>query len=221
MNCQEFQSIVRDYSRGEWTSEGRQTSARQHLSVCPDCRLRLETECALNGVLRNLRVEAEAPAGVEQAVLAAFRSRKPARAPRWRVAAWVAIPVAAALLLAAVALRPGPKTEPEAARRQPAPVVEALPPEATAPDPPPVSVPSPPKVTYAKAPEATRSEFIPLRYGKPLESGEPVQVIRIALPRAELVRMGLPIAMDGGATTVRADVLLGEDGLAKAIRFVY
>ena len=65
------------------------------------------------------------------------------------------------------------------------------------------------------------TEFVPLRYGKPLESGEPVVVVRMQLPAAQLRQLGLPVAPDAASQTVKADVLLGGDGLAKAIRFVY
>jgi hypothetical protein len=39
--------------------------------------------------------------------------------------------------------------------------------------------------------------------------------------RSELMRLGLPVAPDAASAYIQADVLLGEDGLAKAIRFVY
>ncbi|MBI3678866.1 MAG: hypothetical protein HY235_00420 [Acidobacteria bacterium] len=71
------------------------------------------------------------------------------------------------------------------------------------------------------APVEMVTEFVPLRYGKPLEPGEPIQLIRIQVPQAELLRLGMPVAPDSGARLVKADVVLGEDGLAKAIRFVY
>ncbi len=72
----------------------------------------------------------------------------------------------------------------------------------------------------AKAPTELVTEFMPLRYGKPVEAGETLQMIRIKLPQSEMIRLGLPVAPEP-ARTVKADVLLGEDGLAKAIRIVY
>jgi hypothetical protein len=74
----------------------------------------------------------------------------------------------------------------------------------------------------AKAPETESvTEFIPLVAGAPgatpLESG---QLVRVQLPRAALAPLGLPLNAERGNEPVKADVLLGNDGLARAIRFV-
>ena len=65
------------------------------------------------------------------------------------------------------------------------------------------------------------TEFIPLLAGapaaQPLESG---QLVRVQLPRAALASLGLPLNAERGNEPVKADVLLGNDGLARAIRFV-
>ncbi|HZH32051.1 MAG TPA: hypothetical protein VEY11_14895 [Pyrinomonadaceae bacterium] len=65
------------------------------------------------------------------------------------------------------------------------------------------------------------TEFIPLVSGAPaappLESG---QLVRVQLPRAALSSLGLPLNAERGDEPVKADVLLGGDGLARAIRFV-
>ena len=45
------------------------------------------------------------------------------------------------------------------------------------------------------------------------------QIIRVRLPRSTLVRFGFPVNMDRNEN-VKADVLVGVDGLARAIRFV-
>lgn len=63
-------------------------------------------------------------------------------------------------------------------------------------------------------------EFLPLRAGPVLHPGESAQVLRIQVPRAELVRFGYPYEPDAGQQKVQADVLIGEDGIARAIRFV-
>ena len=51
----------------------------------------------------------------------------------------------------------------------------------------------------------------------PLESG---QLVRVRVPRAALASLGLPLNAERGNEPVKADVLLGGDGLARAIRFV-
>jgi hypothetical protein len=45
-------------------------------------------------------------------------------------------------------------------------------------------------------------------------------IVRVELPRSALVRFGLPVNMDRMNEKVKADVWLGVDGLAHAIRFV-
>ncbi|HEV3060712.1 MAG TPA: hypothetical protein VGY48_20880 [Vicinamibacterales bacterium] len=63
--------------------------------------------------------------------------------------------------------------------------------------------------------------FLPLPYsGVPMSDG---QVVRIEVPRAALATFGL-LPVDSVSTeitgTVLADVIVGEDGLARAVRFV-
>jgi hypothetical protein len=73
--------------------------------------------------------------------------------------------------------------------------------------------------TYAKDCEDC-ADFFPLPYGenqKPMERGE---VIRVQMPRSALIAFGLPVNVEGADTPVKADLLVGEDGLARAIRFV-
>jgi hypothetical protein len=75
----------------------------------------------------------------------------------------------------------------------------------------------------AAKPEEAESvtEFISLVAGTPdappLESG---QLVRVQLPRAALASLGLPSNIERQNEPVKADVLLGYDGLARAIRFV-
>jgi len=72
----------------------------------------------------------------------------------------------------------------------------------------------------ARVAEVT-TEFMPLEYsGVPATS---MQVVRLAVPRAALASFGLmpPESLDRASTdTVLADVLVGDDGLARAVRFV-
>lgn len=63
------------------------------------------------------------------------------------------------------------------------------------------------------------SDFFPLIYGAPppLESG---QLIRVQMPRSALVAYGLPVNLERADTPVKAELLVSEDGQARAIRFV-
>ena len=70
----------------------------------------------------------------------------------------------------------------------------------------------------------TRSEivtdFLPLTYASNLSQLNDGQVVRVQLPRAALQSFGLPMNAERASERVTADVLLGYDGVARAIRFV-
>ncbi|HKO43616.1 MAG TPA: hypothetical protein VJU84_10005 [Pyrinomonadaceae bacterium] len=71
-------------------------------------------------------------------------------------------------------------------------------------------------------PEASEvvSHFMPLGDTNPANIQEGAQVVRVELPRYAMARFGLPVNMERYDERVKADVWLGADGLARAIRFV-
>jgi len=64
------------------------------------------------------------------------------------------------------------------------------------------------------------TDFIPLSYMSAASLQEGGQIIRVQLPRSALANFGLPVNMDRYNEKVKADVLYGVDGMARAIRFV-
>jgi hypothetical protein len=67
-------------------------------------------------------------------------------------------------------------------------------------------------------PPEIASEFLPLAYsGVPVTDG---RIVRLAVPRAALASFGLAPLDSSEVGTVMADVIVGEDGLARAVRFV-
>jgi hypothetical protein len=64
------------------------------------------------------------------------------------------------------------------------------------------------------------TRFMPLGYAGPINLQDGGQVVRVALPRSAMLSLGLPVNMDRYSESVKADVFLGVDGLARAIRFV-
>ncbi|HKP88020.1 MAG TPA: hypothetical protein VJZ26_18090, partial [Blastocatellia bacterium] len=70
--------------------------------------------------------------------------------------------------------------------------------------------------------EATEiaTDFIPLLHGDELNLMESGQMVRVELPRSALISFGLPMNMERADERIKADVVLGSDGLARAIRFV-
>jgi hypothetical protein len=67
-------------------------------------------------------------------------------------------------------------------------------------------------------PGEVATAFLPLIYsGVPMTDG---QVVRLVVPRAALASFGLAPFDTVDSGTVMADVIVGEDGLARAVRFV-
>jgi hypothetical protein len=63
-------------------------------------------------------------------------------------------------------------------------------------------------------------QFVPLTYlaqGMAMDSGT---VVRVELSRAALASLGFTGGVEGSAESVKADVILGDDGVARAIRLV-
>jgi hypothetical protein len=64
------------------------------------------------------------------------------------------------------------------------------------------------------------TEFIPLVQGGSYTQAEEGHLVRVELPRSALASFGLPVNAESQGGRVKADVLMGEDGVARAIRFV-
>jgi hypothetical protein len=64
------------------------------------------------------------------------------------------------------------------------------------------------------------TDFIPLMQGAHYAQAEGGHLVRVELPRSALASFGLPVNAEAAGGRVKADVLLGDDGLARAIRFV-
>jgi hypothetical protein len=74
-------------------------------------------------------------------------------------------------------------------------------------------------VESADAREIT-TQFIPLVQEGGFAQSEGTHLVRVELPRSALSSFGIPINAEQSGGRVKADVLLGEDGTARAIRFV-
>lgn len=64
------------------------------------------------------------------------------------------------------------------------------------------------------------TDFMPVTYGGAANLADGGRMVRVELPRSAMASFGLPVNMDRANERVKADVLLGVDGLAHAIRFV-
>jgi len=83
----------------------------------------------------------------------------------------------------------------------------------------PISSPVKPRRAHVtRQPREIVTEFFPLIDAPPpMDRGE---VFRVTVPAAAMRTVGLPVAEDRLADRVQADVLVSEEGLATAIRFV-
>jgi hypothetical protein len=64
------------------------------------------------------------------------------------------------------------------------------------------------------------TDFIPLVQGGQFGQAEGGHLVRVELPRSAMASFGLPVNYERADGRVKADVLLGDDGIARAIRFV-
>lgn len=182
----------------------------------------------------------EAPPHVEERLLEAFRRSRPlaakprlvhgrrilgGRAARW---AWIPLAAAAALLFFTISARQPAAERPVAKRTIPET------PRTAAPEP--VGVQpartSPPAVAVraaarpaARQPRMIATEFLPLVPGEGMEplineGMDGGQIVRMRVPSSVMRNVGLPVRDDRLAEPVLADMLLGQDGTARGIRFV-
>lgn len=74
---------------------------------------------------------------------------------------------------------------------------------------------SPPKPA---PPAAADAQFVPIPYTVPLTAEEPTTVMRMEIPVSALLAAGFQIPATDPGATVQADVLVSQDGRARAIR---
>lgn len=66
----------------------------------------------------------------------------------------------------------------------------------------------------------TGNEFVPLTYLATATAIDTGTIVRVQLSRAALVRLGLPINIESSNERVKAEVVMGDDGVARAIRLI-
>jgi hypothetical protein len=71
----------------------------------------------------------------------------------------------------------------------------------------------------AKSEEA--GEFYPLTYTDDSDTSDDAgQIVRVELPRSSLLAMGVDVPADNNTDRVKTDLLIGSDGVMKAVRLV-
>ena len=64
------------------------------------------------------------------------------------------------------------------------------------------------------------AQFIPLLDAEELETSDEVDVVRVEVPRSAMAALGFVVSAERASERVEADVAIGPDGLARAVRFV-
>lgn len=62
-------------------------------------------------------------------------------------------------------------------------------------------------------------EFLPLTYAGNLPDDEQ-RIVRVELPPSRLLSLGIPVHMENESEKIKTDLLVGSDGVARAIRLV-
>lgn len=193
MSCEEIRDQLVETARGRELSSDLRQIVFSHAAVCAGCASRLSVEQKLTGALADLAAaRPAAPARLERAILQQLPvvaiRRSQPPRPVWAYAAGIAAALAVALLLAK-----GRLIAPSATHPLPAAAA---------------------KVSAT----ADADGFVPLPFAPELTPGEPAEMVRVELPRETLLSMGYPVLDDFDDEQMEADVLLGMDGTARAIR---
>jgi hypothetical protein len=199
MSCQEFWDTMPELTGSD--------AAADHVRECSLCAALLERQSELANGLRAAASSSkhiEAPARLEARLLTAFRSYNGITAqPRRRswpdVLVWASA-IAAVLTVALFLVR---STQPQphpAQRRAPAGLELAM---------------------ETNDDSAYQDDgFIPLPNVARLDANEAVSLVRVELPRSAMIAVGYAVSEERASEPVEAEVVLGADGLAHAVRFL-
>ncbi len=210
MNCQEFWN-----TKPELACDAEERHF-EHLHECSACAARLNRQRALASGLRLVAEElrrVEAPARVETRLTAAFLGqaglavRRPA-SRRWWVPVVTWASAAAAVAALALFLARDRRPAPEPAHRTARGSVQLAAVE------PPADVEVPGEWSGAD------TDFIPLPNAARIEPNEDLNLVRLEVPRSAMIALGFAVSEDRASESVEADVVLGADGLARAVRFL-
>ena len=205
MNCAEFWNEMPELASG-----GGLPNEHEHLQECRQCAGLIDRQRRLASGLRTMAHEMRAvaaPPRVEANLIDAFRAEMAPAGPRlarirrlpvfsWAVAAAAVIAMAVWVAPTWVAQRR--HAPPPAAHHAPAAQLE---------------------LASLVDDGADDDGFIPLPNAERVGPNDDVHVVRMELPRSAMLVVGLDVSPERVSERVEAEVMLGPDGLARAVRF--
>ena len=198
MNCQEF-----------WNTMPEPGSTHPHVEECARCAARMQRAGRLSEGLRAVAAgmaRTEAPSRVEARLLTAFRAQTGnpegiRNRRRWIPAATWAAAIAAMIAAGVFLVR---DRAPERVER-----------------------PAPRAVEMALLDSASsgfegalEEGYMLLPGAAQLGAAEGVNILHVELRRSAMMQVGIEVSPERADETVQADVMVGTDGLARAVRFV-
>ena len=205
MNCQEFWNTMPELADQDQRLE-------RHSEQCAACAVRLRNQRALRAGLRAVAgrmSQTGAPARVEARLREAFRAHNgmPVHAPvgrHWAPAVTWAT-AAAVVFGLALSLVQQPQTT-----HAPAGIEMAMAGNAAQ-----IATDA---ETDIDSPVA--NGFIALPNAAAIGPNEDINMVRVEVPRSAMIALGFEVSPEQAWQPVQADVMLGADGLARAVRFL-
>jgi hypothetical protein len=227
MSCHHIEPLIIDFARSTPGDEVREEAIKRHLLGCPSCAGLVERERAMSAALRRLSESLDAPPpnpAQEEALLAIFDQTGVGATPHAHAPLWMGA-VAATVILGTVAtlfVRLPSRVPPAIDPGGPPAAVSVT---STMPSSPALAASGDerpnrtlPRV-LAESGDAAAADFViwpGAAAWPPFESGE---LVRVTLPLDALPALGV-IPPAAAEAVVQADVLVGQDGFARAIRLV-
>jgi hypothetical protein len=214
MGCREYRVRLIELSR-DAVDECERRLLLAHVETCAECARVLDGQLVLSTALDSMAGQAVPEmAAMEDRVMAEFDRAMVRRASRW---IWVAA-IAAALCLGVVLLdRRQPAVRQQMAQTAiEAPEILRTPVQASS------QASSLRRVADHKRAARRANEenqpFVPIPYTVPLSPEERTSVVRMEIPVSWLISVGFNVGQLDPGAIVEADVLVSQDGRARAIR---
>lgn len=226
MTCREFDEIVHGFVRMELLDVKVREAALEHAAHCELCSQRMADATALAEASEMMRKNApgEAPARIESALLAAFRSHH--RRASWRhTLEWVTVGAAAAIVLIFLWTGGGRfrgRTSAPVPKRD-VTTESGVPLDAKASVAMPAAVSPTADTTVSDVPANetyVASDFVPVPYTGAISPDDPGMIVRVQLTRSSLAQLGYPVAETPDEDLILADVLVGEDGWPRGVKLI-